>query len=62
MNRPWVAHYDPGVVPTIDYPDLTLPELFDQTAARYPERVATIFHGAKLQYGQLGRQIIRPRP
>jgi long-chain acyl-CoA synthetase len=57
LNRPWVAHYDPGVPATIDYQQITLCELFDQAAARFPQRVATVFHGAKLQYRQLARQI-----
>lgn len=57
MNRPWVAHYDPGVPPTLDYPPISLPELFERTARQHPERVATIFHGAKLRYRQLQEQI-----
>lgn len=57
MHRPWVAHYDPGVEPNLDYPPLTLPQLFDRTAERYPDRIATVFHGATLRYRQLQRQI-----
>jgi long-chain acyl-CoA synthetase len=53
----WLAHYDPEVPPSLDYPDITLPELFDITAARYPERVATIFQGARLRYRELQEQI-----
>jgi len=36
---------------------ITLPQLFERTAQRYPDRVATIFHGARLTYGELGRRI-----
>jgi long-chain acyl-CoA synthetase len=57
VNRPWVAHYDPGVPPSLDYPRITLPQLFERTAQRYPDRVATIFHGARLRYRQLQQQI-----
>lgn len=57
MNRPWVAHYDPGVPHSLEYPDLTLFELFDRTAERYPDRVATIFHDARLRYRELAQQI-----
>ena len=57
MNRPWIEHYDPGVEPLLDYPAISLPELFDRTAERYPDRVATIFHGARLRYRQLQERI-----
>lgn len=57
MDRPWYAHYDANVPRSIDYPDLTLPQLFARTAGQYPERVATIFSGKKLRYRDLKRQI-----
>lgn len=57
MDRPWYVHYDCGVPPTIDYPDISLPELFERTARRYPDRVATVFAGKKVRYAQLQRQI-----
>jgi len=57
VDRPWYAHYDPAVPRSIDYPDLTLPQLFERTATRYPDRVVTIFSGKKLRYRDLKRQI-----
>ena len=57
MDRPWYAHYDPGVPHHIEYPDLTLPELFERTAREHPAQVATIFHNRKMTYGELQRQI-----
>lgn len=53
MLKPWVAHYEPGVPPTLEYPAVTLHGLLEQTAERYPERLATIFFGAKLPYRAL---------
>src|SRR5262245_47390937 len=53
MLNPWVAHYEPGVPPTLEYPAVTLHGLLEQTAERYPERLATIFFGAKLSYRAL---------
>ena len=53
MLKPWLAHYEPGVLPTLDCPALPLHGLLEQTAARYPDRVATIFFGAKLTYRDL---------
>jgi long-chain acyl-CoA synthetase len=57
LNRPWISHYDPGVETSIEYPDLTLPQLFDHAAQRYPEHIATIFHDARQRYRELARQI-----
>lgn len=53
MDRPWVAHYDPGVPAHIEYPDVSLPELLASTARRFPRRTATVFHGKKLSYGEI---------
>ncbi|MDQ2744085.1 MAG: long-chain fatty acid--CoA ligase [Chloroflexota bacterium] len=59
MERPWVTHYDPGVPSEIEDPGLTLPGMFQRTAELYPRRVATIFHHAKVTYGDMWRQIER---
>jgi long-chain acyl-CoA synthetase len=53
MRKSWLAHYEPGVPPTLQYPALPLHGLLERTAARYPDRVATIFFGAKLTYRAL---------
>jgi long-chain acyl-CoA synthetase len=42
-ERPWLAHYEAGVPHAIDVPDVTLPELLDRTAARFPAQVALRF-------------------
>jgi long-chain acyl-CoA synthetase len=59
MLKPWLAHYEPGVLPTLQYPALPLHGLLEQTAERYPERVATIFFGAKLTYRALNESANR---
>jgi long-chain acyl-CoA synthetase len=59
MRKPWLAHYEPGVPPTLPYPVLPLHGLLEQTAARYPDRVATIFFGAKLTYRALNESANR---
>lgn len=53
MRNPWLTHYEPGILPTLAYPALPLHGLLEQTAERYPERVATIFFGAQLTYRAL---------
>jgi long-chain acyl-CoA synthetase len=53
MLKPWLAHYEPGVPPTLNYPAVPLHGLLEQTAERFPERAATIFFGARLSYRAL---------
>ena len=64
MEKVWVKHYDAGVPATIDYPRLTLPQMLEETARRFPEQTAIIFPGAlgdsgKLNYKELNEQVNR---
>jgi long-chain acyl-CoA synthetase len=43
-DAPWFRHYEEGVPRTIPFPDITLPDVLDQTADRYPGRVALRFY------------------
>jgi long-chain acyl-CoA synthetase len=53
MLKPWLAHYEPGVPPTLNYPVVPLHGLLEQTAERFPDRAATVFFGARLSYRAL---------
>ncbi len=46
MEKIWLKHYDPGVPPTIDYPQITLHQLLEESASRFSEHTAIIFPGA----------------
>ena len=67
MERPWFAFYEKTVPRTLAYPDITLHAMLDQTAARFPERAASIFGApvgsmlltAKLKYAELKALIDR---
>ena len=53
-SRPWIAHYDAGVPPTVGpYPDRTLLDYLDETASRHPDRTALLFKGRAVTYGEL---------
>ena len=58
-ERPWLAHYESDVPPTIDVPQLPLTRLLDRAWRRFPYRPAIRFHGRSLSYrnlsGQAGR-------
>jgi long-chain acyl-CoA synthetase len=52
-DRPWFHHYDKGVPTSIDYPEVPLYRLLEQSAAKYPDRACTIFHGAEISYTEM---------
>jgi long-chain acyl-CoA synthetase len=53
IERPWIAHYPPGVPPTYRYPDVPLTRFLDDAARDFPHATATHFHGAELDYDTL---------
>lgn len=55
-ERPWLKQYDYWVRPQINYPRRSLYEILRRTAIEIPDRVATIFLGAELTYGQIKEQ------
>jgi len=52
-DRKWIEQYDAGVLRTLSYPDISLPELLTQSAARFPTRPALRFYGRVIRYGEL---------
>ncbi len=53
MEKPWLKHYEANVPPTIDYPQVPLFKLMEETARKYPENAATLFFGGKLSWAEL---------
>ncbi|NLC77300.1 MAG: long-chain fatty acid--CoA ligase [Clostridia bacterium] len=58
-NKVWLKSYPASVRPNVDYPNISLGEMLDQTVARVPEHVAMIFAGREITYGQFGAQVNR---
>lgn len=57
MHKPWLAHYDPDVRPSLaPYPDTTLLEYLSRLAAEHGNRAALLFKGRAVTYGQLERE------
>jgi long-chain acyl-CoA synthetase len=55
IERPWIAHYDDGVPPSLAYPPGTLVDVLRATGAERPGHPAVLFKGAALTYGDLDR-------
>ncbi len=53
MDRIWTEQYDRGVPSTLSYPDMSVPDLLTDAAARWPERPALRFYGRTIRYRQL---------
>ena len=53
-SKPWLAHYDPDVRPSLaPYPDKTLIDYLDQLAGGHGSKAALLFKGTTVSYGQL---------
>lgn len=51
--RPWHRFYTEGIPQDVPSEGLTLPQLLDRTAARWPERTATLFEGGRMTFREL---------
>ncbi len=57
MEKFWLKSYEPAVPHTIDYPKVSLYEMFKQTAGRFPANEAVSFMGRALTFQELLSQI-----
>ncbi len=53
MDRIWTEHYDHGVPSTLSYPEIVVPDLLTDAAARWPNRPAIRFYGGTIRYREL---------
>jgi long-chain acyl-CoA synthetase len=53
MDRIWTERYDRGVPSTLSYPEIVLPDLLTDAAARWPNRPALRFYGGTIRYHEL---------
>jgi long-chain acyl-CoA synthetase len=58
-SKPWLAHYSEGVPHTIDYRQVTLPQILAANIRNYPDRTALHFLGFSLSYARFGEMIDR---
>ncbi|AEB12124.1 long-chain-fatty-acid--CoA ligase [Marinithermus hydrothermalis] len=59
MQRPWYAHYDPGVPHEVEYPEVPVWHLLKESAERYGDLVALDFLGHRLTYRALWESVQR---
>jgi len=58
-EKPWLKFYPEGVPASIEIPERSLPEVFDEVASKYRDRTAMIFYGNKISFGKLREEVDR---
>lgn len=53
MEKIWFKEYDAGIPRSVDIPDIPMDRILDQTAKKYPNRIAAIYYNNKITYAQL---------
>jgi len=53
MEKPWLKFYDPAVPANLQYPDMLLPQVLNNAADQFPEKVGLFFFGGKIKYAEL---------
>jgi len=57
--RPWHRFYDPGVPPSLEFQDLTLPQWLERAVRLHGDRPALCFVNGRLTYRELKDQVDR---
>jgi len=52
-DRPWFKYYPEGIPHHLDYPEVPLYQFLDDSAEKYPDKVALIFYGKEITYKEL---------
>ena len=58
-SKPWLNHYETGVLESLEYENTTLPQFLEQSAAEFPERMALSFQGYRVTYRQFQDMVDR---
>ena len=53
LAKPWLAHYQKGVPPTVEVPLKSVAQAFDEATERARSRTAVMFYGRAISYGEL---------
>ena len=59
LSKPWLQYYHKDVPPTVEVPEKTLVDLFDESAQKYANQPAVIFYGNKISFKQLQDEVNR---
>ena len=51
--KPWLKHYDEGVPHELEYPEVPVYALLEESARKWPDNEALVFYGTKVTYREL---------
>lgn len=52
-EKPWLQHYDKGVETNLNYPEISLSDLFERSVKRFSKKTALVNRNEKLSYLEL---------
>ena len=52
-NRPWLKQYSSGIPANLEYPEIPVHEILEQSAAKYADKPALSFYGKEISYREL---------
>ncbi len=59
LDKPWLKHYSAETPHTVDIPDVSVPQAFDQASEKYSGHTALIYYGRKISFSELRDQTDR---
>ncbi len=59
LSKPWLKKYHKDVPPTVEVPEKSLVQVFDEAAQKYAGQPAVIFYGNKISFKQLQDEVNR---
>jgi len=59
QEKLWHKSYAPGVSPSIEYENITMPEALERSATNYPDNTSFIMMGKKISFSQLNDLVNR---
>ena len=58
-SKPWLKYYPKGVPETVDIPNVSVPDLFNQVTEKYGKKTVLIFYGKEISYTKLRELVDR---
>lgn len=58
-DKPWIEQYPSYWPETIEYPEITVPELLDRRCTEFADETAIVFQDRTYTYAELGREVER---
>lgn len=58
-EKPWIRHYQTGVPEEVSYKEICLPGMLEQSARRFPDKMALNFQGYETSFAQLQKMVDR---